>query len=75
MFVCEAIDGEETFGKQFTYPELLGLAFFIVLEFVHIFLEFLYLGLGGGLFFLGSLYGFLEVSYGLFGRFNIISDL
>ena len=62
-------------GRQSTYPEFFDLSFFVVLEFVHILLKFLYLSMSGGLFLLGHLHGFLETFDDLFGQFDVISNL
>ena len=76
MFVCKTVDGEEVWRRrQFTYPELLDLSFFVVLEFVHILLKLLYLSLGSDLFLLGHPHSFLEIFDGPFGHFDVISDL
>lgn len=75
MFVYKPVDGEDVSEKQFTYSQLFDLALLVILKFVHILLELLYLGLRGDLFVLGHLYSLLEIFDDLFGRFDIVSDL
>jgi len=58
----------------FTYPELFGLSFFVVLEFIHILLKLLYVSLRSCLLFLCYLHNFLEILDSIFSRFNVVSD-
>jgi hypothetical protein len=59
----------------FTHPELFDLALFVVLEFIHILLELLYLCPRGCLLLLRYRYAFMEIFDSLLSCLDIIFHL